>query len=131
MPTAILTTLSDETTYINQDGKLDSSFYANPYLDDDSLISEKEQQLHKYLKLILTAKVYAVATTSPITHAKLLSNTIGSDIYLKREDLQPNFSFKCRGAYNRLAHMTEEQKKQGVIACVNGKQLTNSSIVEH
>jgi len=44
-------------------------------------------------------------------------------IWLKREDLQPVFSFKIRGAYNMMAHLTEEEKKKGVITCSAGESV--------
>ncbi|KAL7748289.1 threonine deaminase [Sorochytrium milnesiophthora] len=65
-----------------------------------------------YLKLILTARVYDVAIETPLTFAPNLSKKLGNTVYLKREDMQPVFSFKCRGAYNRIA--------RGVIAVSAG-----------
>ncbi|KAI8855319.1 tryptophan synthase beta subunit-like PLP-dependent enzyme [Chytridium lagenaria] len=56
-----------------------------------------------YLKLILTARVYDVAHETPLTYAPKLSTRLNNTIYLKREDTQPIFSFKCRGAFNRIA----------------------------
>lgn len=74
-----------------------------------------------YLRMILTARVYDIVKETPLQEAVNLNAKIGSKIYLKREDLQPVFSFKIRGAYNRLAHLTYEEKKRGVIACSAGK----------
>eukprot|EP00842_Homolaphlyctis_polyrhiza_P003804 jgi/Hompol1/4424/HPOL_003636-RA len=54
-----------------------------------------------YVKLILNARVYDVANETPLTYATKLSSKLGNKIYIKREDLQPIFSFKCRGAYNK------------------------------
>ncbi|KAK5113669.1 hypothetical protein LTR62_003296 [Meristemomyces frigidus] len=73
-----------------------------------------------YLRLILTAKVYDVVETTPLTHAINLSNRLESKVLLKREDLQPVFSFKLRGAYNKMAHLTEAQRWKGVIASSAG-----------
>lgn len=75
---------------------------------------------HDYLRLILTAQVYDVAVESPLTFAKNLSPRMGNNIHLKREDLQPVFSFKLRGAYNRMVKMTPEEREAGVIACSAG-----------
>jgi len=75
---------------------------------------------HDYLRLILTAQVYDVAVETPLTHAKNLSARTCNEVYLKREDLQPVFSFKLRGAYNRMSKMTAAEKEAGVIACSAG-----------
>ena len=71
--------------------------------------------------MILTARVYDIVKETPLQEAVNLNAKLGSKIYLKREDLHPVFSFKIRGAYNRLAHLTDEEKKRGVIACSAGK----------
>ena len=76
--------------------------------------------LNKYIKKILDARVYDVAIESPLTHAASLSNRFDNEIFLKREDLQPVFSFKLRGAYNRVRQLTEAEKAKGVIAASAG-----------
>jgi len=73
-----------------------------------------------YLRLILTSRVYDVITESPLTHAVNLSNRLEAKILLKREDLLPVFSFKLRGAYNKMAHLSDREKWKGVIACSAG-----------
>ncbi len=73
-----------------------------------------------YLRRILTARVYDVAIESPLEPAPNLSKRIGNTVLLKREDLQPVFSFKIRGAYNKMANCTPEQLKLGVIAASAG-----------
>lgn len=75
-----------------------------------------------YLKRILTANVYDVAVESPLEPAERLSERIGNNnkILLKREDMQPVFSFKLRGAYNCMAQLTDEQLKRGVICSSAG-----------
>ncbi|KAH7424322.1 hypothetical protein KP509_11G002500 [Ceratopteris richardii] len=73
-----------------------------------------------YLTSILSSKVYDVALESPLELAPKLSERTGSNIYLKREDLQPVFSFKLRGAYNMMANLSQEQLKQGVICSSAG-----------
>ncbi|KAJ3203390.1 hypothetical protein HK099_001531 [Clydaea vesicula] len=73
-----------------------------------------------YLKLILTAKVYDVAVETPLVYAPKLSQKLGNTIYLKREDLQPVFSFKIRGAYNKISQLSQEEKLRGVICCSAG-----------
>nr|XP_043611988.1 threonine dehydratase 1 biosynthetic, chloroplastic-like [Erigeron canadensis] len=74
----------------------------------------------KYLTDILTSKVYDVAVESPLQHAPKLSERLGVDIWLKREDAQPVFSFKLRGAYNMMAKLPKEQLAQGVICSSAG-----------
>ncbi|KAJ9627011.1 threonine deaminase [Taxawa tesnikishii (nom. ined.)] len=73
-----------------------------------------------YLRLILTSRVYDVVEETPLTHAVNLSNRLESQVYLKREDLQPVFSFKLRGAYNKMAHLTHKERWKGVVACSAG-----------
>ena len=73
-----------------------------------------------YLEKILTAKVYDVAQESPLELAPLLSARIGNRLLLKREDVQQVFSFKLRGAYNRMAGLTPAQLRRGVIAASAG-----------
>ena len=76
--------------------------------------------MQSYLKRILTARVYDVAIESPLEMAPSLSARIGNQIMLKREDMQPVFSFKLRGAYNKMAQLTPEQLKRGVITASAG-----------
>jgi threonine dehydratase len=73
-----------------------------------------------YLRLILTSRVYDVVSQSPVTHAVNLSNRLECRVLLKREDLLPVFSFKLRGAYNRMANLPEKSKWKGVVACSAG-----------
>jgi threonine dehydratase len=73
-----------------------------------------------YVKRILDARVYDVAIETPIDEAPLLSSRMGNTVLLKREDLQPVFSFKLRGAYNKMVQLTDAQKKRGVIAASAG-----------
>ncbi|MBP7617599.1 MAG: threonine ammonia-lyase, biosynthetic [Geothrix sp.] len=72
------------------------------------------------LERILTALVYDVAIESPLEAAPRLSGRLGSPVWLKREDLQPVFSFKLRGAYNKMAHLTPAARARGVIAASAG-----------
>jgi threonine dehydratase len=73
-----------------------------------------------YLKKILTAQVYDVAIESPLELAPTLSSRLGNTVLLKREDQQPVFSFKLRGAYNRMAHLTAAERGRGVVAASAG-----------
>jgi len=73
-----------------------------------------------YLQKILTAKVYDVAIETPLELAATLSRRLGNRVLLKREDTQPVFSFKLRGAYNKMAHLTAAERARGVIAASAG-----------
>ena len=73
-----------------------------------------------YLERILNAQVYDVAIETPLDLAPSLSARTGNRILLKREDLQPVFSFKVRGAYNKIAHLSTEKLKRGVICASAG-----------
>ena len=73
-----------------------------------------------YLKKILTARVYDVAVESALEAAKTLSARLKNTVLLKREDQQPVFSFKLRGAYNKMAHLSPAQLKKGVICASAG-----------
>jgi len=73
-----------------------------------------------YLERILAARVYEVARESPLEVAPALSRRLGNRVLLKREDLQPVFSFKLRGAYNKMAALAPAQLRRGVIAASAG-----------
>ena len=73
-----------------------------------------------YLKKILTARVYDVAVETALETAKTLSQRLHNTVLLKREDQQPVRSFKLRGAYNKMAQLTPEQLKNGVICASAG-----------
>jgi threonine dehydratase len=73
-----------------------------------------------YLTKILTARVYDVAVESDLEPAKALSRRLHNKVLLKREDQQPVFSFKLRGAYNKMAHLSPEQLQKGVICASAG-----------
>jgi len=76
--------------------------------------------LEQYMKKILTSRVYDVAVETPLQPARQLSERLGSQILLKREDLQPVYSFKIRGAYNKLAQLTAEELARGVVTASAG-----------
>ena len=76
--------------------------------------------MQKIVKNILTSRVYEVAVETPLEDAVTLSAQLANQIRLKREDKQPIFSFKIRGAYNRIVHLAIEERKRGVIAASAG-----------
>ncbi|HSQ02985.1 MAG TPA: pyridoxal-phosphate dependent enzyme, partial [Burkholderiales bacterium] len=69
-----------------------------------------------YLERILNARVYDVAIETPLEAAPNLSRRTHNRVLLKREDMQPVFSFKLRGAYNKMAHLDRKALSRGVIA---------------
>ena len=73
-----------------------------------------------YLVQILTARVYDVAQETPLEYAPNLSKRLNNNLLLKREDMQSVFSFKLRGAYNKMVNLTPERLAQGVIAASAG-----------
>ena len=73
-----------------------------------------------YLKKILTSRVYDLAVETPLEFAPGLSERMGNRIYFKREDMQSVFSFKLRGAYNKMAQLSGTQLKRGVICASAG-----------
>ncbi|KFY62655.1 hypothetical protein V496_04459 [Pseudogymnoascus sp. VKM F-4515 (FW-2607)] len=81
---------------------------------------EGKAKVTSYLRLILTSRVYEVVNETPLTHATNLSNRLECQVLLKREDLQPVFSFKLRGAYNKMAHLDPQTRWKGVVACSAG-----------
>ena len=76
--------------------------------------------MQDYIRRILTASVYDVAIETPLDRMKQLSERLGLDILLKREDLQPVFSFKLRGAYNKISALSAEERARGVICASAG-----------
>jgi threonine dehydratase len=84
-----------------------------------------------YLKKILNAKVYDVAIESALEPARNLSRRLHNKVLLKREDQQPVFSFKLRGAYNKMAHLTAEQLKRGVICASAGNHAQGVALSAH
>ncbi len=87
--------------------------------------------MQSYLKRILTARVYDVAVETPLEHAPNLSTRIGNSVFFKREDMQPVFSFKLRGAYNKMAQLSPEQLKRGVIAASAGNHAQGVALSAH
>lgn len=81
-----------------------------------------------YIKSILDARVYDVARETPIHEAGLLSRRLDNRVWLKREDLQPVFSFKLRGAFCKMSRMSPEQLERGVIAASAGNHAQGVAV---
>ena len=75
---------------------------------------------NKYIDKILRSRVYDVAIKTPLEHAQVLSEKFENNVFLKREDFQPVFSFKLRGAYNKIDLLSDSAKKKGIIASSAG-----------
>ena len=76
--------------------------------------------LQDYLRKVLTSKVYDVAVETPLEPARELSRRLGHQVFFKREDKQPVFSFKLRGAYNKMAQLSPKALAKGVICASAG-----------
>lgn len=94
--------------------------YANTISPPNAPSQEPPFMPERTIKKILQARVYDVAVETPIDPARSLSRRLGNQVWLKREDLQPVFSFKIRGAYNKIANLTDEEKARGVICASAG-----------
>lgn len=113
----------------DENGDASSEFVSFPAVDRNSkdynmetkpvLLNAKEHAIG-YLSKILNARVYEAAIETDLQHAKNLSAHLKNTVLLKREDTQPVFSFKVRGAYNKMAHLTQADLERGVVACSAG-----------
>src|SRR5262245_5525353 len=81
-----------------------------------------------YLERILKAHVYALAGETPLDEAARLSQRLGNRVLLKREDLQPVFSFKLRGAHNKLAQLSSAERARGVICSSAGNHAQGMAL---
>ncbi|MDH5544330.1 MAG: threonine ammonia-lyase, biosynthetic [Gammaproteobacteria bacterium] len=81
-----------------------------------------------YLKRILRAQVYDVAIETPLDYAKGLSSKIKNQVWIKREDLQPVFSFKIRGAYNKIVQLSDEARQKGIVVASAGNHAQGAAL---
>ncbi|WP_027857503.1 threonine ammonia-lyase, biosynthetic [Marinobacterium jannaschii] len=84
--------------------------------------------VQRYIRKILEARVYDVAVETPLDEARGLSERLNNRVLLKREDEQPVFSFKVRGAYNKMVQLTDEEKARGVITASAGNHAQGVAI---
>ncbi len=87
--------------------------------------------LDRYIKLILNSSVYDVAQETPLVVAERLTQRLGNKVWMKREDLQPIYSFKVRGAYNKIANLPEAACTKGVIAASAGNHAQGVALAAH
>src|SRR5699024_9554026 len=92
----------------------------SPLPTDATDPAQAENLSNGYLKRILRARVYQVAVETPLSYAHELSRELGNTVHIKREDMQPVFSFKLRGAYNCMSQLSREQLERGVITASAG-----------
>ena len=93
---------------------------SSPRPSDTATTALRDSITTEYLKRILSARVYDVALESPLELAPSLSQRLNAQVFLKREDQQPVFSFKLRGAYNKMVRLSPEERARGVIASSAG-----------
>lgn len=89
-------------------------------MDNDLVSAATTNILNELLREIRASRVYDVAKETPLDFAPLLSKRLNNSVWLKREDQQPVFSFKLRGAYNKISQLTDAERKRGVIAASAG-----------
>jgi threonine dehydratase len=87
-----------------------------------------DRQLLEMLQRIVAAPVHEVARETPLDAAPLLSEQLGRSVWLKREDLQPVFSFKLRGAYARMSRLSAEERARGVVAASAGNHAQGIAV---
>jgi threonine dehydratase len=85
----------------------------------------------RYLRKILTAQIYDVARETPLEEAKNLSQRLGNRVLFKREDLQPVFSFKLRGAYNKMVNLPADELEKGIVAASAGNHAQGVAMSAH
>lgn len=91
----------------------------------------RETITSEYLKRILRARVYDVANETPLELAPRLSRRLENAVYFKREDQQPVFSFKVRGAYNKMVQLSPKERERGVIAASAGNHAQGVALAAH
>ena len=93
---------------------------SNPSSDDSQAAATEAALVEEVLRQILASRVYDVARETPLDVAAKLSVRLDNQVHLKREDLQPIFSFKLRGAYNKISQLTSRERSKGVITASAG-----------
>lgn len=109
-----------ETTAAATTAGAGTTFGAGATAGADSTAGTEAISGAEYLKKIVSAPVYRVATNTPLENMETLSKRIGNEVLVKREDLQPVHSFKIRGAFNRMSQLTDGERARGVVAASAG-----------
>jgi threonine dehydratase len=84
-----------------------------------------------YIKRILDARIYDLAVETPLDTLRLLSKRLNNRVLLKREDLQPVFAYKIRGAYNKMLQLSEEERARGVVTASAGNHAQGLALAAH
>lgn len=105
--------------------------YSWTHVSDTLPVPAVAPSLDGLVRDILTSRVYDVARETPLDPAPRLSARLGAEVLLKREDLQPIFSFKIRGAYNRIVQLSETERAHGVIAASAGNHAQGVALSAH
>lgn len=95
------------------------------------MVEEKKLTQQDYLHKILLARIYDVARVTPLQKLDTLSERLGLNVLLKREDYQKIHSFKIRGAYNKMSHLSREQLDKGVVAASAGNHAQGVALSAH
>ena len=120
-PTKVEASEQEGTLPFFRKGSVPSSRGKRPVFPDNLPVGQPVDRMQEsYVERILKARVYDVAVETPLEEAPRLSRRLGNRVLLKREDLQPVFSFKLRGAYNRIAHLSDTVAARGVICASAG-----------
>lgn len=128
-PGDVFDELSDDVLYENPS----SEFWQRPTMCGDPFLNSENVVSYSHMtswmnsdnrlsldSILRAVRIYDVAKETPLDYGQCLSDSTGNHIWLKREDLQPVFSFKLRGAYNKIASLSRHQRKRGVTACSAG-----------
>ena len=89
------------------------------------MTQDDQHDLGSLFRSILTSRVYEVVNETPLENAQKLSARFGNEVLLKREDVHPVFSFKLRGAYNKMVSLPREATVRGVIASSAGNHAAS------
>ena len=84
-----------------------------------------------YRRMIIESKVYDLAIETPLQPAPEFSNILNNRVLFKREDTQPVFSFKIRGAYNKIASLSDDEKRGGIVCCSAGNHAQGVALSAH
>ncbi len=84
-----------------------------------------------YIKRILDARIYDLAVETPLDTLRMLSKRVNNRVLLKREDLQPVFTYKIRGAYNKMLQLSEEERQRGVVTASAGNHAQGLALAAH
>jgi threonine dehydratase len=124
-----MNSISDSLVDMHEDSDAKKLIWPKPIIPHPQNPADKN--LPDYLPLILNARVYDVSIETPLQFGRKLSARFGSTIYLKREDLQPIYSFKCRGSFNKIYNLPNDQKDKGICCVSAGNHAQGVAMAAH